>query len=272
MSGSAHVTARKRDSTCWIRRGVLDDPAPRPYVGFVPSGYRRPTFTLPRLSSVVRKLIAGFFVAYVLQLVLENWLGLPVVSVLAMSPGSSALWQLVTYPLVDLSHPIMFLIGLVFIWWALSPFEIGYGPRRTLQLCAASVLAAGIPAWLIGLAMPGSPMLFGSHPLWFGGIAAITWLQRDQQISLFGALSMTAKQFLLLLLGMSVLMFLASKNHTQLVADLGAMAGGIGFVRWMKRPRKGKPVRKPASRARGFKVIRGGGGGTDDEDRPKWLN
>jgi hypothetical protein len=228
-------------------------------------------FVLPRLSSVVKKLIVALFVAYVLQLLVENWLGMPVVSLLAMNPGSVALWQLMTYVLVDLSHPLMFLIGLVFIWWALSPFEIGYGPKRTLQLCSASVLAASVPAWLVGFAIPGSPPLFGSHPLWFGGIAAVTWLSRDRQISLFGMMTMSAKQFLLLLLGMSVLMFLASKNHTQLVADLGAMAGGVGFVRWMKRPRSGKTARKPAtSRARGFKVIRGGGG--EDEDRPKWLN
>lgn len=218
----------------------------------------------------MKKLIVGLFVAYVLQLVLQNWLAIPVGSLLAMTPGSVALWQLFTYVLVDAGHPLMFLIGLVFIWWALSPFEIGYGPRRTLQLCCVSVVAASVPAYLVGLAIPGSPQLFGSQPLWFGGIAAITWLHRDQQMSLFGMMAMTAKQFLLLLLGMSVLMFLATKNHTQLVADLGAIGGGIGFVRWMKRPRGARPARKASPRARGFKVIRGGG--AEDEDRPKWLN
>ena len=101
----------------------------------------------------------------------------------------------------------------------------------------------------------------------------MSWLYRDQQVSLFGMMPMTAKQFLLLLLGMSVLMFLSTKNHTQLIADLGAMGGGIGFVRWMKRPRTQRPSRKPrGTRARGFKVIRGGGGAGEDEDRPKWLN
>ena len=51
------------------------------------------------------------------------------------------------------------------------------------------------------------------------------------------------------------------------------MGGGIVFVRWMKRPRTQRPSRKPAARARGgFKVIRGGGGSGEDEDRPKWLN
>ena len=120
--------------------------------------------------------------------------------------------------------------------------------------------------------LPGSPPLFGSHPIWFGAIAAVTWLYRDQQISLFGMLAMSARRFLLLLLGMSVLMFLASKNHIQLVADLGAVAGGVGFVRWMKRPRSPRAARKPSSRARGFKVIRGGGGAEGGDDRPKWLN
>ena len=219
---------------------------------------------------MVKKLIIGLFAAYVLQLVLENWMGVPIVSLLAMTPGSIALWQLVTYVLVDSSHPLMFLIGLVFIWWALSPFEIGYGPRRTLQLCLTTILAASAPAYLVGMAVPGSPPLVGSQPLWFGAIAAITWLHRDQQMSLFGMMAMSAKQFLLLLLGMSVLMFLASKNHTQFVADLGAIGGGLGFVRWMKRPRGARPARKSTPRARGFKVIRGGGG--EDEDRPKWLN
>ena len=222
---------------------------------------------------MVKKLIVGLVVAYVLQLVLENWFGIPVVNLLALSPtpGNLAVWQLVTYVLVDVGHPIMFLLGLLFIWWALSPFEIGYGPTRTWQLCMVALLSASIPAYVVGLLIPMSPPLFGSHPLWMCGIAAVAWLYRDQQMSLFGVMPMTAKQFLLLLLGMSLLMFLASKNHTQLVADLGAVAGGIGFVRWMKRPRTPRIARKPSARGRGLKVIRGGGS-SEGEDRPKWLN
>jgi hypothetical protein len=230
-------------------------------------------FALPRLSSVVKKLIIALFAAYVLQLILENWVGIPLSSLLAMSPGAIAPWQLVTYVLVQnpYQNPLFFLLGLVFIWWALSPFEIGYGARRTLQLCFAVALSASLPAYLVGTVMAGSPPLYGSHPLWFGAIAAVTWLHRDQQMSLFGVAQMSAKQFLTLLLVMTLLFFLATKNHTQLVADLGAMAGGIGFVRWMKRPRSARAARKPAVRQRsGFKVIRGGGG--EDDDRPKWLN
>jgi hypothetical protein len=229
----------------------------------------RPQLALPRLSAVVKKLIIGLLVAYVAQLLLQNWLGIPVGSLLALTPAGPGLWQLLSYVLVDRNdHPLMFLIGLLFIWWALSPFEIGYGPKRTLQLCLASLLCASVPAWLAGFAIPGSPPLSGSSTIWFGAIAATAWLYRDQQMSLFGMMAMTAKQFLLLMVGISLLMFLASRDHTQLIADLGAMGGGIAFVRWMKRPRKPTTSRRPAARSSGFKVIQGGG----DDNRPKWLN
>jgi hypothetical protein len=235
----------------------------------VPS-FGRSQFAIPRLSAVVKKLLYVLFGAYVAQLVLENWLGVPVSGLLAMRPAGAGLWQLLTYVLVDIGNPLMFLIGLLFIWWALSPFEIGYGPKRTVQLCLCSMLGASIPAYLVGFALPGSPPLYGSSPLWFGGIAATAWLYRGQQLSLFGLMSMTAQQFLLLLLGMSVLMFLADKNHTQFVASLGAMGAGIAFVNWMKRPRRPSGKRKPSQRPSGFKVIRGGG--SSEDGRPKWLN
>jgi hypothetical protein len=234
----------------------------------VPS-YGRPQFALPRLTPVVKKLIIGLFAAYVFELLAGNWLGVPLADLLAMHPAGPGLWQLVTYVLVDPNNPLMFLIGLLFIWWALSPFEIGYGPKRTLQLCGVSILAASVPAYLVGFVAVGSPPLAGSSALWFGGIAATTWLYGNQPMSLFGAVTMTARQFLWLLLGMSVLMFLASKNHTQLIADLGAMAGGIGFVRWIKRSRTPSLKRKTTPKPRPFKVIQGG---SSEDDRPKWLN
>lgn len=232
----------------------------------------RPGIALPRLTGVVKKLILGLIAAYVLQLVLVNWAGIPVVGLLALTPGGPGLWQLVTYVLVDISHPLMFLLGLLFMWWALSPIEMGFGPTRTLQLVGVSIVAGSVPAYLVGLMIPGSPPLFGSQTIWFGAIAAMTWVYRDREISLFGMMPMTAKQFLLMLVGLSFLMFLASKDHTQLIASLGAMAGGVAFIRWMRRPRTPARVRRKPERS--FRVIEGGGtGGTGgDDERPKWLN
>jgi membrane associated rhomboid family serine protease len=224
---------------------------------------------LPRAGTVVRNLIAGLGAAYVAQLILENWLGVPIVDYLALVPQIFAPWQLVTYVFVDRSHPVMFVLGLLFIYWALAPFERDLGPRRALQLCAVVVIAASVPAYLFGFVIPGASLLAGSSPLWLGGITATAWLYRDQPLSLFGVLTLTARQLLYVLLGLSALNFLASKNHTQLVADLGAMGGAALFARYLQRPRRRPPSKRPKPRPSGLRVIEGGGSG---DDRPKWLN
>ena len=229
---------------------------------------QRARMVFPPLLGVVKKLLVGLFVAYVLQLVIVNWVGVRIDALLALTPGGLGVWQLATYVLIDPGHPLMFLIGLVFIWWALSPIEAMFGARRTLQLCATVVIAASVPVWLVGFVIEASPPLAGSQPLWFGGVAATAWIARGRPMSLFGVLSMTAIQFLWLLVGVSVLMFLASKNHSYLLGDLGAIAGGIGFVRWLQRPKKKRAPRIKAA-PRNLHVIQGGGG---EDERPRWLN
>lgn len=223
----------------------------------------------PRITSVVKKLIIGLFVAYVSLLILDGWLKVGASELLLLRPGGPGLWQLATYVLVQGRDPLWFLLGLLFLWWALSPFEISFGPKRTLQLCAVCILAASLPVWLMGLVV-ASPPLFGSSPLWFGGIAGKAWVDGHRPASLFGILPMTMRQLLWLLVGISLLMFLADKNHTFLVARFGAMGGAIAFVNWMRRPRKAPRIKRKRTMPKGFSVIEGGGKG--DDDRPKWLN
>jgi hypothetical protein len=214
---------------------------------------------MPRITPTVKQILIALAAAFVLQVVLENWLDMRVFGWLAMSPGELMPWQLLTYVLVDRNHPIMFLIGLLFIAWSVSTFELTFGRTRTLQLCVVALLSASIPAWFLGLVVSGAPPLFGSNPLWYGSIAAMSWLDRHRPMSLFGVMSMTAQQFLLLLVGISVLMFLTTKNETQLVGDLGSLAGGIAMANWLRRPRKPKkPSERKKARAGGFKIIQGG--------------
>jgi len=229
----------------------------------------RPQFPLPRLTQVVKKLIIGLVVCYVAELIGLNVLGIDVVSPLALNPTAPMPWQLVSYVLIDQpGNPLFFLLGLLFLWWALSPFEQGFGGTRTLQLCVVAAIGAALPAILLAQIVPKAFPLLGSQPLWFGAVAASVELSRGRRLSLFGMGSMTAQQFLALIVGISVLMYLASLNHTQLVADLGAMGAGLGFVRWMRRPRT-PPRQKP--RPRGgpkLRVIEG----EREDDKPKWLN
>lgn len=230
--------------------------------------YGRQTLSLPRLTSFVKGLLITLFASYVTQLLLDGWQGIPVRTLLALIPGALQPWQLLTYILVDGANPLFFLFGLLVLWWVLAPFEIGFGARQTAQLCAACVLGAAVPAWVVGLVIPGSPPLYGTGPLWMGGLAASTYLYKDRPMSLFGLGMMTAKQFLLVIVGLSFLMFLFSKNHTHFVADLGGMAGGIGFIHYLRRPRS-RPDRRPRP-PKNFRVIQGGG--RDDNERKTWLN
>jgi hypothetical protein len=215
---------------------------------------------MPRITPTVKQILIGLLVAYVAQLVLENWFELRVFGWLAMTPGALLPWQLVTYVAVDRNNPLMFLITLLFTSWSLTTFDLTFGPRRTLQLCLASVLGASVPAWIVGFALDTATPLYGATPLLYGGIAAMCWLDLSRPVSLFGALTMTAQQLLLLLVGIAVLMFLFDKNVIHLVGELGALGGGILYARWLRRPRtprKPPPSRRPP-RSGGFKVIKGG--------------
>lgn len=215
---------------------------------------------MPRITPTAKQILITLLVSFVLQVVLENWLDLRVSSLLAMFPGQLAPWQLVTYVLVGSTmNPLMFLLGLLFTGWALSTFERMFGSTRTWQLCGVAVLSASVPAWLLGVVVPAAPPLFGANALWCGSVATVCWLDRHRPMSLFGAVSMTAQQLILLILGLSVLMFLTTKNETQFVADLGSLAGGIAMANWLRRPRRPKkPPERKRARASGLKVVPGG--------------
>jgi len=226
---------------------------------------------LPRLTGFVRKLIITLFVAYVAELILR-FQGIDIAAFLALQPGGPGIWQVATYVIVQGHNPpLWFVFGLLILWWVVSPFELGFGAKRTAQLCATCTLGAGVVAYLAGFFIHGLPLLAGSGSLWLGAIMATTYLQRDRELSLFGAFSMTGRQFMFGLVALVVLNFLFDSNLTRFLADAGSMAAGIGFIRWLRRPRS--PARKPPrprSKDGGLRVIKGGM--SKDDEPPTWLN
>jgi membrane associated rhomboid family serine protease len=215
---------------------------------------------MPTITPTVKQILIGLVSVFVAQLVFENWLELRVFGWLAMQPGELMPWQLVTYVLVNMSQPLFFLIGLLFLAWALTQVELMFGRKRALQLCLVSALSASVPAWLLGFAFQGLPPLWGVSSLWYGAVATMCWIDRRGPRSLFGVVTMNGQQMLILFAGLSFLFFLADKDVTRLVGDLGAIAGGIGYANWLRKPRKPKrpPVERKSARASGFKVIQGG--------------
>jgi hypothetical protein len=136
-----------------------------------------------------------------------------------------------------------------------------------LELSVVATLAASIAALIVGFVIKGSPPLFGSSPIAYAGKAAMARSIGGGRLSLFGVVQVTPNQLLGLLAGLSLVMYLASRDHTQLVAALAALGAGVGYVEWM---RKGPNMFSGFGKKRrsSFRVVQGG----RDSDRPKWLN
>jgi hypothetical protein len=228
---------------------------------------------MPPLTPFVKKLIIGLLASFVIELILENFVGIGVIHLFALDPVHISVLtpvQLVSYVFIEQPQAVFsMLIGLLFMWLILSPFEVTFGSRHTLELALCGTVVAGLTVILVAqIAPPSTYLFFGSHPIAYAGMAAMTQVIRGGRIMFFGVVPMTSQTLLLVLGGLSLLQFLATKDHLMLAGSFGAMAAGIGYVRYMARPprsrrsKRGTPPR--------FRVLRGGGGG--DNDRPKWLN
>ena len=239
-------------------------------------------FSAPPLTPVVKKLIITLFSAFVLELLLQNFAQVPVIELLSLDPanlGPGSLVQIFSYVLIEDPRAVLsMLIGLLFMWLIMSPFESAFGRRHTLELIAVGTLGGGLAAIAIAqiLPIPGWRLL-GSHTIAYAGMAAMTQVMGGRSMLFFGVVPMTSRQLLLVLVGLSLVQYLASKDHLMLVSSLGAMLAGGGYVKYMARAPRPQPPKRPG--ATRFRVVRGGGGssggrgsGGGDSDRPKWLN
>ena len=219
----------------------------------------------------MKKLLIALFGAWILEILLQNWAGVPVVQLLALdtaNPGIHTLWQVFTHVFAFPTGPQSAISMLLTLWWMLAPFEQRFGQKRTIQLCVVATLASAIPALLIGSLVPNAAPLFGAGAIILGTIAAFSWSYRGQgRMSFFGVIDMKPVHIIYLVLGYSVLMFLISRNAVALVADLGAIGGGVGFIEWLRRPPKRRKRPRRKKRKSSFDVVEGG-----RSESPRWLN
>ena len=233
----------------------------------------------PPLTPAVRALLIALGCLFVLGAVLQNFLGVPVFQLLSLtttriSPATG--WQLFTHVLAVPPVPgIVFslALSLAFIWLILAPFEARYGQAKVIQLAAVAALAAGFPALLVGQLVPSmAGNLSGPETITLAAIAGYAVMLPPQaEVSFFGLFPMRAKHLIMLVIGLSVLGFLTSRDAAQLAADGGAIAGGIGFCKWMQRAPRRKPKR-PGVRGGGRLHAVKGGAGVDEKDPKRWLN
>jgi membrane associated rhomboid family serine protease len=234
-------------------------------------------FRFPPLTPFVKKLLIALFGTWIVQIVLQNWAGVPIFEFLALntaSPGLHTLWQLGTHVFAFPTGPqavFSMLITLVFLWWMLAPFEQRFGEKRTIQLCVVAALSAAFLALIVGLIVPSPSALYGAQALLLGSIAAFAWSYRGQgRMSFFGVIDMKPVHIIYLVLALSALMFMTSGDAVALAADIGAIGGGMAFIEWLRRPpgrRRPKRGKRRKKKKSDFDVVQGG-----RADEPRWLN
>jgi hypothetical protein len=167
-------------------------------------------FRFPPLTPFVKKLLIALFGAWIMQIILQNWAGVPIFEFLALNtaqPGLHTLWQLGTHVFAFPTGPqavFSMLITLVFLWWMLAPFEQRFGEKRTIQLCVVAALSAAFLALIVGLMVPSPSALYGAQALLLGSIAAFAWSYRGQgRMSFFGVIDMKPVHIIYLVLALS---------------------------------------------------------------------
>lgn len=231
-------------------------------------------FRFPPLTPLVKKLLIALFGAWIVQILMQNWGGVPVFEILALNTGHlgiHTIWQLATHVFAFPTGPqavFSMLLTLVFLWWMLAPFELRFGEKRTIQMCVVTALSSATLAIIVGL-MAGNPSrLYGAQAILLGSIAAFAWSYRGQgRMSFFGVIDMKPIHIIYLVLAFSVLMFITSGDAVALAADIGAMGGGVAFIEWLRRPPTKRRRRKPRRKRGPLDVVQGG-----RRSEPRWLN
>ncbi len=224
----------------------------------------------PRVTPLAKWVMVGVLVLYVVQILLESWLNVPVTALLAFSPMALEpfpyLWQILTFPLVQ-GDPVNLLWQELFLFMFFSQVEEMYGWQGIAKLAVGTTLggaAAGQLLWMVHLASNPSPAM-GIGCFVMGLVVAWAVSRPDANILAMFVVPVRAIWFAWGALLLAALMFLRYRT-VGTGADLGAWMAGYAFVTMkfgFPRGLKRTYLRYRESRLKkklGFDVIEGGAG------------
>ncbi len=237
-------------------------------------------FQFPRLTPTVKKLLITIVATFVVVALVNSLTPLRLFQLLALNPapGLHWLWQPLTYWAVEQPIPnMLFSLGLtlLFVYFFLAPFEERFGAKRTMQLAAAGALASALAVMALGTLLFSlglqirTPLIAGPTPIALAAFGAFPVIAGNREILFMFVIPMRVWTALAIGLGISALVAIMQHDPFIFVDYASALGAGVGFAKWMIRPRT--PKRKPPTRRRGgpdLKVVRGGA----DDDGPRWLN
>jgi membrane associated rhomboid family serine protease len=168
------------------------------------------------LTPVGKAMLVIYAVVYILELLAQPWLGIPVYQWLALSPPNSGLfhiWQLVTHPLIhDPGAPISFLIDCLVFYFFAGTIESSLGTKGFLQLYIIAALGGAVASLIFGsMAAFGVPCA-GMMPSLLALIVVFGLLRPEATVLLMFILPIKAKFISYGTVIVTALTFLAQTN------------------------------------------------------------
>ncbi len=224
----------------------------------------------PRLPPGTRNLLlvlAGAFVGYV---VLERALAVPVTSWVAIAPTLSIgwSWQWATHWIASDGGGGAFrkLIELVFVYLMGSYYERVAGERRLYGLFVVGILGSGLFAMATIWLTPRAPWGDAGTTSALLSALAVRAGGRPLEVPVLGPTNAWA---FVAVFGVVALVDSVYDQYVPVFASyVGASLGGYLFERWSGGAPSAGPTQRRPRRARGLRVIEGGGG----DEPPRYLN
>lgn len=194
-----------------------------------------------RLSEFMKKLLISYVVVFVVQHVIDKFLGGNFHGWFGLVPEKilhGALWQFFTYSFlhVDVMHLLLNLLVLAFL---AGDIESIWGRRRFILFYGFCILFTGLfylfTSLLVALAYPvlGLPMMGASGGI-YGLLVAYAILYPDREMLFMMMFPMKSRQFIMILAGVEFLQALFSgQSGLSAIAHLSGMAGGWLFL-WLQ--------------------------------------
>jgi hypothetical protein len=224
----------------------------------------------PRVTPLAKWVMIGVLVLYVVQILLESWLDVPVTALLAFSPQTLEpfpyLWQVITFPFVQ-GDPVGLLWQELVLFFFFSQVEEMYTWKGILKLAVGTTLggaAMGQILWALHLASSPMPAI-GIGCFCMGLVVAWALSRPDASVLAMFVIPVRAIWFAWGSLLLAVLLFLRYRT-VGTAAELGAWLAGYAFVTMrfgLPRGIKRSYLRYREARLKrklGFDVIEGGAG------------
>jgi len=185
------------------------------------------------LTLLGKRLLLIYGAIYIIELLFEHWLKIPIVEVLKLYPfkeESFQIWQIFTHPFIhNPRSPISFLINCLVFYFFATPIENAFGARRFLILFYLSALGGALCGLAFSSVSGFNAPFLGMLPSVLSMIVVFGLLSPESTILLMFVLPIKAKYLSYGTALITFLTFLAKANPHAAFHFGGIIFGYIYF-------------------------------------------